>query len=205
MAILYISTEFLGLNSSITNKDIALIFFCVKDIYLQFIFLNSKLFWPYSIIAIQRIRLYSAKMGPIMASQISTSTKMKKIFFYFFNRNSICDHFLVQYNLISFFITNLYRKKQTGKISTPSGSPCEIFEGAISPYKDIRLENYCFQAYMDPIWSLYKATSKKKKSDPLRGSSMVEDEISLLLFPEIETFTLFQYMNEHYFKTYICT
>ena len=169
MAILYISTEFLGLNSSITNKDIALIFFCVKDIYLQFIFLNSKLFWPYSIIAIQRIRLYSAKMGPITASQISTSIKMN-FFFNFFNRDSICDHFLVQYNLISFFITNLYRKKQTGKISTPSGSPCEIFEGAISPYKDIRLEYCCFQTHMDPIWSLYKATSKKKKC-PFNGDN----------------------------------
>ena len=40
---------------------------------------------------------------------------------------------------------------------------CEIFDGALTPYKDIRLKNDCYQAYMDPIQNLYKTTSDFRK------------------------------------------
>ena len=40
--------------------------------------------------------------------------------------------------------TKLYWKKQTVKLLTTSFDPSEIFEGAITPYKDIRLENHSF-------------------------------------------------------------
>ena len=43
---------------------------------------------------------------------------------------------------ICYLYKKLYWKKQTVKISTTSFGPCEIFEGAITPYKDIRLEIY---------------------------------------------------------------
>ena len=50
---------------------------------------------------------------------------------------------LAKYKKLSFFIKKLYMRKQRGKISTTSETtPCEIFEGAIAPYKDIKLENY---------------------------------------------------------------
>merc|ERR1712030_42377 len=39
--------------------------------------------------------IYSVKIGPITASQISKSKKIEKKIFYFFNRNIICDQFLV--------------------------------------------------------------------------------------------------------------
>ena len=50
-------------------------------------------------------------------------------------------------------LTKLYRRNQACNISTTSGIPWEIFEGAVTPYKDIRLEN-CFRHIwinLDPI------------------------------------------------------
>ena len=57
----------------------------------------------------------------------------------------------VQLNII--LHKKLYSRKQTGKISTSSYGPFAIFKGAITPYKDIRLEIHRYRH----IWLQFRA------------------------------------------------
>ena len=80
--------EYLSCNSSLGNKGINMIFFCLKGLNLKI-----KMVYNFFLFLLFHCNIenyfYSVKIGPIAASQISESKKSENFFFRFFNRNGI--------------------------------------------------------------------------------------------------------------------